>query len=329
MATRPDGYKTGRGVSGKWTNYLTDNETKIQSATVILTYHCNLFCSHCGVDSGPNRKESMSPEFVKKVVDEVARAEIPFLVLSGGEVTTVPELLMDTLRYAKEKHIDSIVQTNGAFATGKDETEIRTFFEELKTNGAKGIEIASDDVYHGEIRKNAGTAARIAGDVFGKSNVNTFGASGPIVPIGRAKKMLDDYRRLRVDEKTIEAQFTVGKNSTYCTDTFNMYHKLRIDANGDVYNCACSSVKMGNVNDMHLPDIIKKARSYDSIAKKIADKNGFAKLDPERDIHIDKEEFNALVDELGECGACYEFFRIRSSKEQANDILTQEPAAED
>ncbi len=45
---------------------------------------CNQTCSHCHVDAGPDRRESMSRETAKAVVRVLREAEIPTLDITGG-----------------------------------------------------------------------------------------------------------------------------------------------------------------------------------------------------------------------------------------------------
>lgn len=45
---------------------------------------CNQTCSHCHVDAGPDRRESMSRETAKAVIDALRRFNIPTLDITGG-----------------------------------------------------------------------------------------------------------------------------------------------------------------------------------------------------------------------------------------------------
>jgi len=56
----------------------------VQTLQVNLGYLCNLSCSHCHVNAGPNRTESMSGELVDLVLDALAARVVKTLDLTGG-----------------------------------------------------------------------------------------------------------------------------------------------------------------------------------------------------------------------------------------------------
>jgi len=59
---------------------------------------CNLTCIHCHVNAGPNRKEIMTRETIDRVIDWLARTDIPTVDLTGG----APEMIPD-FRYLIER----------------------------------------------------------------------------------------------------------------------------------------------------------------------------------------------------------------------------------
>ncbi len=60
----------------------------LQTLQVNLGYRCNLSCTHCHVNAGPNRSEVMSRENIDWVIKVLEREEISLLDLTGG----APEL---------------------------------------------------------------------------------------------------------------------------------------------------------------------------------------------------------------------------------------------
>lgn len=58
--------------------------TRLETLQVNLGYLCNLSCTHCHVNAGPNRKEQMSREVVDLVLDFIRRKDIRQLDLTGG-----------------------------------------------------------------------------------------------------------------------------------------------------------------------------------------------------------------------------------------------------
>ncbi len=65
--------------------------TKLETLQVNLGYKCNLSCTHCHVNAGPNRKELMSRETIDQLLEYIDRHDIQALDLTGG----APELNPD------------------------------------------------------------------------------------------------------------------------------------------------------------------------------------------------------------------------------------------
>jgi len=52
---------------------------------------CNLTCMHCHVNAGPKRKEIMTRETVDRIVNWLAKTQIPTLDLTGGAPEMIPD----------------------------------------------------------------------------------------------------------------------------------------------------------------------------------------------------------------------------------------------
>src|SRR5215469_3196966 len=52
---------------------------------------CNLTCVHCHVNAGPKRKEIMTRETVDRIIDWLAKSEIPKVDLTGGAPEMIPD----------------------------------------------------------------------------------------------------------------------------------------------------------------------------------------------------------------------------------------------
>ena len=52
---------------------------------------CNLTCMHCHVNAGPRRKEIMTHETVDRIIDWLAKTEIPIVDLTGGAPEMIPD----------------------------------------------------------------------------------------------------------------------------------------------------------------------------------------------------------------------------------------------
>jgi radical SAM/Cys-rich protein len=52
---------------------------------------CNLTCMHCHVNAGPKRKEIMTRETIDRIVDWLAKSDIPTVDLTGGAPEMIPD----------------------------------------------------------------------------------------------------------------------------------------------------------------------------------------------------------------------------------------------
>jgi len=52
---------------------------------------CNLTCMHCHVNAGPKRKEIMTRETVDRIINWLAKTQIPTLDLTGGAPEMIPD----------------------------------------------------------------------------------------------------------------------------------------------------------------------------------------------------------------------------------------------
>ena len=52
---------------------------------------CNLICVHCHVNAGPKRKEIMTRETINRIIDWLAKTDIPIVDLTGGAPEMIPD----------------------------------------------------------------------------------------------------------------------------------------------------------------------------------------------------------------------------------------------
>ena len=52
---------------------------------------CNLTCMHCHVNAGPKRKEIMSRETIDRIIEWLAKTDIPTVDLTGGAPEMIPD----------------------------------------------------------------------------------------------------------------------------------------------------------------------------------------------------------------------------------------------
>ena len=76
----------------------TLRRTKTEVLQINVGKLCNLVCVHCHVNAGPKRKEIMTRETIDRVIDWLAKTDIPVVDLTGG----APEMIPD-FRYFVER----------------------------------------------------------------------------------------------------------------------------------------------------------------------------------------------------------------------------------
>src|SRR2546430_11239888 len=52
---------------------------------------CNLTCMHCHVNAGPKRKEIMTRKTIDRIIDWLAKTDIPTVDLTGGAPEMIPD----------------------------------------------------------------------------------------------------------------------------------------------------------------------------------------------------------------------------------------------
>jgi len=77
---------------------LTLRHTRTEVLQINVGKLCNLTCMHCHVNAGPKRKEIMTRETIDRIIDWVAKTDIPIVDLTGG----APEMIPD-FRYFVER----------------------------------------------------------------------------------------------------------------------------------------------------------------------------------------------------------------------------------
>jgi radical SAM/Cys-rich protein len=65
--------------------------TKAEILQVNVGKLCNLTCTHCHVNAGPKRKEIITRETIDRIIDWLAKTDIPTVDLTGGAPEMIPD----------------------------------------------------------------------------------------------------------------------------------------------------------------------------------------------------------------------------------------------
>lgn len=103
-----------------------------------LSYQCNLRCKHCYQDASQRSSDELTLDEQMNVVDQMARAGVSLVVLSGGEPLANPNL---------EKLIERIKQHEMAISIDSNGVLLdRGTVQHLKQLGVDSIEVSLDSV---------------------------------------------------------------------------------------------------------------------------------------------------------------------------------------
>jgi radical SAM protein with 4Fe4S-binding SPASM domain len=86
--------------------------------TWCITNRCNLSCTFCLYNARQDQSEEMSPDEMEYVVEEIIRARVLNLYLTGGEPLLIPSL-PDYVRRFRQARIHVTVTTNGTLLNGE------------------------------------------------------------------------------------------------------------------------------------------------------------------------------------------------------------------
>lgn len=172
----------------------------VQGLHLLITYKCNARCGHCFLQSGPDRRGSMSRELALGLVREAAEIpEINHLFIEGGEPFLYRELMTEIIERATGAGLWIGALSNGFWASSP--SKAAEVLRPMAKAGLQSLSISTDD-WHSEFipRERAIAAARAASDVGieadimacerpildnsnAKQELEIFGGTGSIIPV--------------------------------------------------------------------------------------------------------------------------------------------------
>ena len=110
---------------------------------IIVTYQCNAMCDSCGPRCGPHRKERLSIDEIKQIVDEATECGSRVIIFTGGEPTLLGPGLEEVIRHASSRGNRVGMVSNGWWA--KDERTALRKLQSFRDAGLTEISISADD----------------------------------------------------------------------------------------------------------------------------------------------------------------------------------------
>ena len=116
--------------------FLAFTETRRPVVFWNMTRKCNLSCTHCYIDAGPDAIESsqqgeLSNEEAEGFITDLAEMKIPLLMFSGGEPLVRPDF-WELAEFARECGLTTAMSTNGTLIT-------RAIAEKIKECGIEYV----------------------------------------------------------------------------------------------------------------------------------------------------------------------------------------------
>ncbi len=109
-------------ISNLISSVLEDKKPRELNGNIIIwnfTNRCNLACKHCYSYADPNSKDTLSTEFILNSIDDLVKANVKFVIFSGGE----PLIRKDIFKIAdsmRKKGIVTYLSTNGLYISEKN-----------------------------------------------------------------------------------------------------------------------------------------------------------------------------------------------------------------
>ena len=117
---------------------------------LLITERCNIECSHCWFESGPERTGRMTLEEAMGYIDQAS--EIPtveWISFTGGEPFLLPDMLASLIGYASDRGLRTECVTN-CFWADTEEGALE-LLERLVEAGLDAVNISADDFHQRHI----------------------------------------------------------------------------------------------------------------------------------------------------------------------------------
>lgn len=118
----------------------------LSSLVFSVSYRCPIQCRYCGVYGGPHRKETMSLDYMCRMIDEVSQYEITRLVVfTGGEPFLLGKTLYQAVEHAAKRGLLTRIVTSAYWATSYEKA--RRVLTDLQAVGLTEINFSCDDFH--------------------------------------------------------------------------------------------------------------------------------------------------------------------------------------
>ena len=88
-------------------------KTPLRTVEMALTYKCQCKCKHCSCEDLKAKREELSIDDIKALIDQSIKQGAIHILFTGGE-TLIPKIkLLELIKYANKKNCITSIDTNG------------------------------------------------------------------------------------------------------------------------------------------------------------------------------------------------------------------------
>jgi MoaA/NifB/PqqE/SkfB family radical SAM enzyme len=244
----------------------SDSERKIHSVWLEITGLCNLACTHCYAESGPDKSHgSLTKSEWKAVISDAKEVGAQSVQFIGGEPTLHPHF-SELVKFATAQNVNVEIYSNLL----RISAEMWELFEDCNVSLATSYyssHPAVHDSITGNTRSHARTLANIAAAIERSLSVRVGLIN--VRPGQDIKHTLNELHSLGIANINVYPVRGVGRGRTYNepldpTDALCghcAYSRAMVDADGFVYPCVFSRwLRVGNIRSERFSAIATGAK---------------------------------------------------------------------
>ncbi|MGE5502444.1 MAG: radical SAM protein [Ignavibacteriales bacterium] len=201
---------------------------RANTLNVLLTNWCNAECSHCCMNAGPRRSDSLAEEDVRKIVGELHRHNrLKVVVFAGGEPTARRNTLRHALRFCSSLGIRTRMVTNAYWA--RNERSAKKLLQDLRADGLNELNISCDDYHQAYIPIANVINAWQASKGLGFGAVIIANGTGPnnVINPGYLAAQLGEAIPVRsIHDKPLRLSRTPKRDGTYFGISYSTFQRL-------------------------------------------------------------------------------------------------------
>ena len=289
---------------------------------ILVTYRCNIECSHCYINCGPRRSGVLEPDLAERLLLQAKGLGLsgPDIHLGGGEAFLCSDRVLEILAIAARLDMTPLawIETNCFWCTTDD--VVRDRLTDLRELGAGRIWLSTDPYHQEHVPfENVERAHRIGVVIFGEDGVVVhnreyfenrhawpdlakYVAAFPPMLMGRAYRDLRQY----LPRKPL-ADFAAERCANETSP--NAMVDIHINPDGSVMASNCSGLIVGDATRESLADIlVGDGWRRNDILRTLADKGPVGLLEMAPDFQP-KETY------VQKCELCWE---VRSHLAEAH-----------